>query len=250
MDVVEALYRQTYGYSLIPSGMAPVDFYRKLAKVAKGNAWVPWLHGSNTNKQTGLQFLRRDDSHPESSCFNLLKRIGLTKDSSRVVLGPRLCCVLVIIGGMSADVMTGDLLGKIFLTVAGMHLNSLHVATAGGIANLSNHEVCELTKDWLLSVAAFVATEDNVAFTLESARVCNEEYLDKCTSDAGQNDAIALEMLENAEHCACLFLGISKRDLKVLCRYLPFLISKNTDPLVKDALRRVSDEMFGDIEIE
>ncbi|KAJ1822365.1 hypothetical protein GGH91_001658 [Coemansia sp. RSA 2671] len=249
-DVVEALYLQAYSYPLVPSDMAPADFYRKLAESIEGNAWEPWLQDSGSNKPTCSQFLCRTDSKLGELRFNLLRRLGLAEDPSSVVLGPRLFCALVTIGVMSADVMTGDLLGKIFVTVAGMRLDSLCIVTARGIESLSNREVCELVKDWLESVAAYVASvvavDDDMSAYFELAKRCNEEYLGRCSS--GQDVDIALELLGDSASYGRLFLGVGERELKIFYRYLPFLVSKNTDPLIKDKLRLVSGVMFSEIE--
>ncbi|KAJ2685874.1 hypothetical protein IWW39_003996 [Coemansia spiralis] len=252
VDVVEALYLQAYSCPLVPSDMAPVDFYRRLARAADSDAWVLWHKDADTNKLTSLQFLHRTDGNPEASCSNLLKRLGLDKDPSSVVLGPRLLFALVTIGVMSADVMTGELLGKIFVTVAGMRLDSLHVVTAHGIENLTDREVCELLKDWLESVAAYVAsvefTNGDMAAYFDLAKSCNEEYLDRCSSGAGQDVDIALELLGDSASYGRLFLGVGERELKIFYQYLPFLVGENTSTRTMDKLRLVSGVMFSEIE--
>ncbi|KAJ1815222.1 hypothetical protein LPJ60_005789, partial [Coemansia sp. RSA 2675] len=100
------------------------------------------------------------------------QRTGLTKGSSRAVLGSRLSYTLVMIGGMSADNMSGALLDIMFYEAINLRLRELHVITASEIKKMGSNEVCELVKGWLQRVAGVVA-DDGLATTLELADWCN-----------------------------------------------------------------------------
>ncbi|KAJ2029991.1 hypothetical protein IWW57_001393 [Coemansia sp. S610] len=218
-DVVEALYLRAYSYPLVPSDVAPVDFYARLARVADGNAWEPWLQDS-----------------------------GLTKGSSRAVLGSRLSYTLVMIGGMSADNMSGALLDIMFYEATNLRLHELRVITASEVKKMDSNEVCKLVKGWLQRVAGIVA-DDGLVTTLELADRCNNEYQSRCSvgsssSDADRDGTIVLAVLEEGEPNADLFLGIEEDKLVVLYWSLPFLVGKDVSIGAMKAIRRISDGLF------
>ncbi|KAJ2345153.1 hypothetical protein GGH91_002632, partial [Coemansia sp. RSA 2671] len=85
-----------------------------------------------------------------------------------------------MIGGMSADNMSGALLDIMFYEAINLRLRELHVITASEIKKMGSNEVCELVKGWLQRVAGVVA-DDGLATTLELADWCNNEYQSRCS---------------------------------------------------------------------
>ncbi|KAJ2697845.1 hypothetical protein H4218_003668 [Coemansia sp. IMI 209128] len=203
---------------------APVDFYARLARVADGNAWEPWLQ--------------------DSVRINL----PVCNFCAAAVLGSRLSYTLVMIGGMSADNMSGALLDIMFYEATNLRLYELRVITASEVKKMDSNEVCKLVKGWLQRVAGIVA-DDGLVTTLELADRCNNEYQSRCSvgsssSDADRDGTIVLAVLEEGEPNADLFLGIEEDELVVLYWSLPFLVGKDVSIGAMKAIRRISDGLF------
>ncbi|KAJ2024147.1 hypothetical protein GGI06_001118 [Coemansia sp. S85] len=214
------------------------------------------------------------DSNAESSGFNELYNFMRTADSDsvlnpspalptagpstarpstadevvRAVLGSRLSYTLVMIGGMSADNMSGALLDIMFYEATNLRLHELRVITASEVKKMDSNEVCKLVKGWLQRVAGIVA-DDGLVTTLELADRCNNEYQSRCSvgsssSDADRDGTIVLAVLEEGEPNADLFLGIEEDKLVVLYWSLPFLVGKDVSIGAMKAIRRISDGLF------
>ncbi|KAJ2686925.1 hypothetical protein IWW39_003283 [Coemansia spiralis] len=182
-----------------------------------------------------------DDGNAKSSGFN-------EPYNFIAVLGSRLSYTLVMIGGMSADNMSGALLDIMFYEATNLCLHQLHVIMASEVKKMDSNEVCKLVKGWLQHVAGVVA-DNGLVTTLELADQCNNEYQSRCSvgsssSDADCDGTVVLAVLEEGEPNADLFLGIEEDELVVLYQCFPFLVGKDVSIGAMKALRRVSDGLF------
>ncbi|KAJ2745645.1 hypothetical protein GGI19_006483, partial [Coemansia pectinata] len=149
VDFVSGIYRRIHSCSLMPPGVKPKKFIKRLAKMDGLEHWVPRLSPTKSKGLAGLNFLRRRDLEPETLRLDVLRQLGLAEDLSAVVLGPRLCYALVAMCGIRVDQMSGPILSSMFSTVTGEDLHLLNMVTQQGVRQMTANSICQMVKSWV-----------------------------------------------------------------------------------------------------
>ncbi|KAJ2079742.1 hypothetical protein GGI16_007720, partial [Coemansia sp. S142-1] len=142
-------YRHIYGSKLVLSTTPPLVRITTRARVVLLEHWAPQLGGDNLAAVAGLNILRRRDLEIGMLRQSFLEELGLAVNLNAVVLGPRLCYVIIRMCSISVDLLTGPIINSMFLEVTGLDLHSLNVVTRNGVQTMEPSDVCEMVKTWI-----------------------------------------------------------------------------------------------------
>ncbi|KAJ2464390.1 hypothetical protein GGI03_003253 [Coemansia sp. RSA 2337] len=233
-----AMYHRAHGCPLVPPGVKPRAFVTELVKLDGLEHWA-----KNSAALAGLNVLRRRDLDAETLRLDVLQQLGLAEDLRAVVLGPRLCCVLVKICGMSIDQMTGPVISSAFFEVTGLHLHSLNVVTEEGVRQMTAKSICRALKKWICNHSKLLAKNSGMEKSLAEAVECNSFYEGKCSG--GDSDGlVAKRMLKSNKYHSQAFLGIQEANLRELYKRLADIASKDTGTHAKECLEQLSIDLW------
>ncbi|KAJ1908908.1 hypothetical protein LPJ71_003737 [Coemansia sp. S17] len=231
-------YNHIYGCELMPSTAPPQECIVTLASVVALEHWAPQLEEEDT---ADLNILHRRDLEIGALRQSFLEELGLAEDQNAVVLGPRLCFVVVRMCQIPADLLTGPMLSSMFLEVTGLDLHSLNVVTEKGVRRIKAKKLCRLVKKWVGNLVKFIADDGNgLEGSLSVATACNAAYSSKCGSAPSNNTEVALDMLMNDELYSKSFLGNQEAKWEALCRSLFLVAGKNTSSYAKEYLKQLA----------
>ncbi|KAJ2012229.1 hypothetical protein GGI14_005889 [Coemansia sp. S680] len=236
LGYVQDVYRHIYGCELMPSTALPQEYIATLARVVALEHWAPQLDEEESENIADLSILCRRDLEISALRQGYLEQLGLAEDANAAVLGPRLCFVLVRMCQIPVDLLTGTIIGSMFLEVTGLDLHSLNVVTEKGVRRIKAKKLCRLVTKWVLRFCKFIAEDFSLDDARSAARLCNTEYSSKSGSASSNNTSVALDMLKNNKHNSRLFLGSQAADFEEPSKRLFFVASGNTSTLIKDGL--------------
>ncbi|KAJ1911980.1 hypothetical protein GGI09_007654 [Coemansia sp. S100] len=261
VSFASAIYWRTYHCKLIPNGVKLKVFLQKMGKMDGLEHWVPELEATESVGKTSIKLLRRCNQDLVTLELDVLRQLGMAEDMRAMVLGPRLCYVIVMMCGMRVDLMTGPIIDSMFSVITRRCLASLYVVTREGIQSMSPDDICDMVKRWVSGLSRFISDDGGVEDSLVVAKQCNMLYEQKCAEysltvttqckklykhDCGvrcHNDAdchIAEIMLKNEDLYSELFLGNQEDELEVLYKCLVDVVGKRTSKHINVRLRQLS----------
>ncbi|KAJ2058805.1 hypothetical protein GGI17_004800 [Coemansia sp. S146] len=247
VGVLARVYELYTSRQLIPAGVEARTFSQRLAGLDHFTRWKPRFTEAEASELIGLNLLRRNDRELESLRPNVLRQLGLAGRQRAVVLGPRLCYVLVTMGGIPPEKMTSAIIDKMFRMITQRSLRSLRVVTRNGTRQMEIDELRNLAKVWVDNLCDFIVEEGGVERSLALATRCNNSYKRKCNRRCDPGDdskgATAMEVLAKDKHKSNLFLGLDEGvyDLKALYRRFFVIVDSSVDEGKAARLRQIAD---------
>ncbi|KAJ2052298.1 hypothetical protein H4S04_001442 [Coemansia sp. S16] len=232
-------YRHIYGSKLVLSTIPPLVRITTRARVVLLEHWAPQLGGDNLAAVAGLNILRRRDQELGALRQGFLEELGLAANPNAVVLGPRLCYVVVRMCSISIDLLTGSIISSMFLEVTGRGLHSLTVVTRNGVQTMEPSDVCEMVKTWINKLGRLLTKHNGMEQSLAEVRECNSFYEGQCSSGDTEG-LVAKRMLMSNRFQSLLFLGLQEAKVEAVIKRLIYVSSKHTSPSTKKCLEQLS----------
>ncbi|KAJ2744341.1 hypothetical protein GGI19_006607, partial [Coemansia pectinata] len=179
-DVLAAISKHAIRRPLIPAGVDPQEFRPSLAGLEPFTFSMPQRMRAGLSGLAGLHLLRRSDVDLATLRTNGLQQLGVAERPGAVVLGPRLCYVLVTLCGIPLAKMSGLVLNKVFETITAKSLGELMVATRHGVGRMTEADICNLVRDWVQNLCTYITRDGGVESSLEAATLCNDYYTAEC----------------------------------------------------------------------
>ncbi|KAJ2066951.1 hypothetical protein GGI08_001616 [Coemansia sp. S2] len=237
-------YRHIYGCALMPRTTSSQERIATLARVVAVEHWAPQLDEEDSEDIAGLNILCRRDLEIGTLRHSFREQLGLAANPNAVVLGPRLCYVVVRMCQMSVNLLTGLIIRSMFLGATGLDLHSLIVATEKGVQRMEANSVCQMVETWVGNIIKFIADDGNgLEDALSMATDCNASYVTRCSNGSSSNTSVAVDMLMNNVLYSTLFLGNGEAKWEALCRCLICFASKRISPRTKKCLYQLSTSL-------
>ncbi|KAJ2050903.1 hypothetical protein IW146_008825 [Coemansia sp. RSA 922] len=243
LGYIHEAYRYIYGCELMSHTIPSHECIKMLTKVVAVEHWAPRLEGEDSEYISRLNILCRRDLELAALRQSYLEQLGLAVNLNVVVLGPRLCYVVVRMCSMSVDLLTGTIISSMFLDVTGLDLHSLNVVTEQDVRQMETSSICHMVKSWVGSLGKFITEDFSTDDAHYAAKLCNAAYATKCGSASSDHTSVALSMLSNNEHDSELFLGNREAKWEALCRCLILVTGKNTSSYAKEFLVQLSKSL-------
>ncbi|KAJ2879361.1 hypothetical protein H4R27_005355 [Coemansia aciculifera] len=249
-SVLAEIVRHLTGHQLVPASGEPWRIAQELAGLEPFTFSTPQRTRACSSELAGLYLLRRSDVDIKTLGSDTMQQLGLAEDSGAVVLGPRLCYVLVTLCGIRVPQMSGANLDKIFREIVGKSLRSLLIVTESGAKHVSPDKLCILAKVWVRKLRKFIVEDGGVERLQEAATRCNNYYMSKCPTgpDGARSDLkgdIAKMVLSDDSNDSSIFLGLNDDayDLKALSTRLFAIEGSDVDQRQAERLRQIANNM-------
>ncbi|KAJ2859760.1 hypothetical protein GGH94_005920 [Coemansia aciculifera] len=245
-DVLAEIVRHLTGRQLVPACAESRRIAQELAGLEPFTSSIPQRTRAGLSELAGLHLLRRSDADLETLGSDLLRWLGLAEQPGAVVFGPRLCYVLVTLGGIRLERMTGAILDNIFRSIMGRTLRSLLVVTGSATKNMSADKLCSLAKVWARNLCDFVVEDGGIKRLQKAATRCNKYYMSECPTDANGNHCdptgeVAKRVLRDDSNDSTIFLGFDDaHDLEVLCKCFFAIADNDVDKPTAERLRQIA----------
>ncbi|KAJ2252679.1 hypothetical protein GGI13_003136 [Coemansia sp. RSA 455] len=239
LGYVQDVYSRIYGCELMPSTALPRERIAMLASAVALEHWASQLDEEDTAAVAGLNILRRRDLEIGVLRQSFLEELGLAEDPSAVVLGPRLCYVIIRMCSISVDLLTGAIISSMFLEVTGLDLHSLNVVTRNGVQPMEPSDVCEMVKTWIKKLGRLLTKHNSMEQSLVEVRECNSFYEGQCSSGDPEG-RVAKRILMSNRFQSLLFLGLQEAKVEAVIKRLVYVSSKRISSRTKECLEQLS----------
>ncbi|KAJ2057413.1 hypothetical protein GGI17_005666 [Coemansia sp. S146] len=245
IDVLADIYEVVTDRPLIPDNVEPQEFTRRLAGLKGFAPWAPRFTEAGSTELASLNLLRRSDSELKALRPIVLRQLGLEGQPGAVVLGPRLCYVLVSLGGLRLDNMTGPVLEKVFRTITQKSLRSLTVVTKDGVGPMMEIDIGILVNAWVRKLSIYITRSGGVQRSLRLAARCNDYYKTECNERGGSSNGLVAEsMLKEDGYDSNLFLGNDDADdLEDLYTGFFAIVDGSVDQHIAERLRQIANSL-------
>ncbi|KAJ2352277.1 hypothetical protein GGH92_001351 [Coemansia sp. RSA 2673] len=242
LGYVQDVYRYIYGCELMPCTALPRKRIAMLASVVALEHWAPQLDEEDPAAVANLNILHRRDLEIGALRQSFLEELGLAEDQNAVVLGPRLCFVVVRMCQIPADLLTGPMLSSMFLEVTGLDLHSLNVVMRHGVQPMEPSDFCEMVKTWINKLGRLLTKHNGMEQSLVEVRECNSFYEGQCSSGDTEG-LVAKRMLMSNRFQSLLFLGLQEAKVEAVIKRLIYVSSKRISSRTKECLEQLSTSL-------
>ncbi|KAJ2413116.1 hypothetical protein GGI10_003268 [Coemansia sp. RSA 2530] len=176
-------------------------------------------------------------------------RLLWTRKAAPPIPGPLLFCRLAILRGVRLAQVPSDAQEHLAQQIAGGWAESPGVITGDGVCKLSKLNPVQAFWNWLRDLCQFAVEKGNFRKTLVMAARCCKAYAEKCLANGDVDGSLdsdgstAQLMLRENTHSSCLFLGISKRELQLLFKFLPCVMEGKADEQTMTYLKDISNTL-------
>ncbi|KAJ2752334.1 hypothetical protein GGI19_003897 [Coemansia pectinata] len=245
VGVLARIYELVIRRPLIPAGVDLGKLAQKLARLEGLTRWPPRRAKADPPELATMYLLRFSDMDHDTPRQTQLHRLGLAEVQGAVVLGPRLCYVLVSMGGIRLKHMSGAILDRMFRSITKKRLGELTVVTKDFVGRMTADKLCRLVKAWVRKLRKFIV-EGRIERLQEAMAQCNDRYKGQCPMGANgahsdPTGEVAKRVLKQSSDCR-LLLGLDDaQKLIALCKRFFATVGDDVDQRTAAHLRQIAD---------
>ncbi|KAJ2064992.1 hypothetical protein GGI17_000593 [Coemansia sp. S146] len=245
VGVLARIYELVIRRPLIPAGVDLGKLAQKLARLEGLRRWPPRRAKADPPELATMYLLRFSDMDHDTPRQTQLHQLGLSEGQGAVVLGPRLCYVLVSMGGIRLKHMSGAILDRMFRSITKKSLGELTVVTKDFVGRMTADKLCRLVKAWVRKLRKFIV-EGRIERLQEAMAQCNDRYRGQCPMGANgahsdPTGEVAKRVLKQSSDCR-LLLGLDDaQKLIALCKRFFATVGDDVDQRTAAHLRQIAD---------